>query len=115
MEESWRDRRLRETLPGYLALCTRTLPAEMRQKMDESAAKAKTKIFDTHPCDADRIRAARALDQAGGFHLTEPASDLFNWFAELSKATTKFHYHHKLGLRFSVNKLVSHDAAEEER
>ncbi len=114
MEQSWRDQRLPENLPGYITLCARSLPVEMRQKMDESAATGKTKIFDSHPCDADRIRAARALDQAGVFHLTEPASELFKGFAELSKAATKFHYEHNLRLQFSVNNLVSQTAAEEE-
>src|SRR6266850_2479785 len=114
MEETWRSRRLPENLPRFINLSTGNVPAEARQKIDEAAAKKKTRIFDTHPCDADRLRAAQALNQPGIFHLREPAANLFHDFSELSKAATRFHYEHTLGLKITEHNLVPHEVSAEE-
>src|SRR6266404_2817405 len=111
MEESWRNRRLPENLPCFINLSTKNVPAETRRKIDEAVARKKTRIFDTHPCDADRLRAAQALNQKGIFHLREPAANLFNDFSELSKAATRFHYEHTMGLKITEQNLVPHDVA----
>jgi len=45
MEETWRSRRLPENLPRFINLSTGNVPAEARQKLDEAAAKKKTRVL----------------------------------------------------------------------
>ena len=110
IQESWNGRRLPENLPSFINVCTRNTPPELREKVE--ARTRKTKFLDTHPCDADRIKAARKLDQTGIYHNHEPASGLFNDFGGLCRAATRFHYEHNLQLRITDNNLVSHEVAE---
>jgi Zn-dependent protease with chaperone function len=110
MEESWRNRRLPEDLPSFINLSAGNIPPDLRQKIDAAAAPNKTRIFDTHPCDADRVRAAEALNQPGIFHVTEPAANLFNDFSGLSQAATRFHYEHNLKLRITEHNLVAQES-----
>ncbi len=85
VRQSWASSRLPENLPLLIDHKASSLPAEVQQKLSTSAASEKTGWFDTHPCDADRVRAARRLNEPGVFRLTDPASRLFSDFAELSK------------------------------
>ncbi|EEF59175.1 M48 family metalloprotease [Pedosphaera parvula] len=109
MRESWRNRRLPENLPLFISLSVHNLPPDVKQKIDEAKGKRKTRIFDTHPCDADRIRAAQALQQAGVFHCDAPAADLFSDFAGLSKTVTRFYYQDDLELKITEHNLVAQD------
>jgi Zn-dependent protease with chaperone function len=112
IQESWTSHRLPENLPAFVNACTRNTPAELREKI-ESAGR-KTRFLDTHPCDADRTKAARALKQPGIFHDQKPASELFQDFDGLCRAATRFHYEHNLQLRIKDHHLISHEAAERE-
>src|SRR5262249_14804791 len=115
MDESWRNRRLPEDLPCFISLSVNNLSTETGLKMEQAAGRQKrTGLFDTHPCDEDRVQAAAALNEPGIFTLAEPASSLFRDFSELSKAATRFHYEHNLGLRLTSYNLVPHDVAAKE-
>ena len=113
MQESWRSRRLPENLPAFIKVSVNNLPADMKQEFDEAGSR-RTRLFDTHPCDADRVRAALALNQPGVFHLSEPAANLFKDFDDLCKAATRFHYESNLELRITDHNLVAHEVAESE-
>ena len=106
VRQSWASSRLPENLPLLINHKAGSLPAEVQQKLSTSAASAKTGWFDTHPCDADRIRAARRLNQPGVFRLTEPASRLFSDFAEVSKRVTRHQYEKHFGLEFTEQNLM---------
>ena len=82
--------------------------------MEEAATRKKTRFLDTHPCDADRIKAANALDQPGVFHSNAPASELFADFDGLCKAATRFHYENNLELRITDHNLVPHEVTEKD-
>jgi Zn-dependent protease with chaperone function len=110
IRESWNGRRLPENLPLFINVCVGNTPAELREKIE--AAARKTRFLDTHPCDVDRVKAARALNQPGIFHNDKPASQLFNDFDGLCRAATRFHYEHNLELRVTDHNLVSHEVAE---
>jgi Zn-dependent protease with chaperone function len=110
IRESWNGRRLPENLPSFINVCVRSTPAALREKIEE--ASRKTRFFDTHPCDVDRVKAARALHQPGIFHNDKPASELFKDFDGLCRAATRFHYEHNLELRITDHNLVSHEVAE---
>jgi Zn-dependent protease with chaperone function len=114
LDESWKGRRLPQNLPSFISVCMKNIPAEMRAKMEEAIAKKKTRILDTHPCDADRMRAANALNQPGVFHSNAPASELFADFNGLCLAATRFHYEHNLELRITDNNLVPHEITEKD-
>jgi Zn-dependent protease with chaperone function len=107
VRQSWASRRLPENLPLLIDHKAASLPAEVLQKVSASAASETTGWFDTHPCDADRIRAARRLNEPGVFRLTEPAARLFADFAALSKAVTRHQYEKHFKLEFTEQNLMS--------
>ena len=107
VRQSWASKRLPESLPLLIDHKAGSLPEEVRQKLSASTATQKTGWFDTHPCDADRIRAALQLNEQGVFRLTEPATLLFSDFAELSKTVTRHQYEKHLKLEFTEQNLIS--------
>ena len=59
VRHSWAGKRLPEDLAALIQHKTTSIPPEVHRKIEEHIAQGKTKAFDTHPCDADRIKAAR--------------------------------------------------------
>jgi Zn-dependent protease with chaperone function len=114
MDETWRTGRLPENLPAFISVAVKNVPQEIREEIEKGPERKKTRIFDTHPCDADRVRAATAMNQPGIFHLTEPATNLFSDFAGLSRAATRFHYESNLELRITEHNLVAHEQLADE-
>src|SRR5258705_5537457 len=92
VRQSWASNRLPENLPLLIDHKASSLPAEVQQKLSTTATSEKTGWFDTHPCDADRIREARRLSEPGVFRLCEPATRLVSDFANLSRTVTRHHY-----------------------
>ncbi len=109
MRQSWAANRLPENLPLLINHKAGSLPAEVQKKLAAKAGSSKTGWFDTHPCDADRVRAARAMGEAGVFRLETPATELFADFAETSKAVTSHQYKQNWKLEFSKQNLVPTD------
>ncbi len=107
VRQSWASNRLPENLPLLIDHKAGSLPAELLQKLSASAESEKTGWFDTHPCDADRIRAARSLNQQGVFRLTDPTRRLFSNFTELSKTVTRHQYEKHFELEFTDQNLMS--------
>jgi Zn-dependent protease with chaperone function len=107
VRQSWTGNRLPENLPLLVEHKAATLPGDIRQKLVSSADSTKTGWFDTHPCDADRVKAARALNEPGVFRVEQPATGLFADFAETSKAVTRHQYEKHWELEFSPQNLVS--------
>ncbi len=107
VRQSWTSKRLPENLPLLIDHKANSLPVELRQKLLASAASEKTGWFDTHPCDADRIRNARRLQAPGVFLLTEPACNLFSSFSELSNSVTRHQYEKHFELEFTEQNLMS--------
>jgi Zn-dependent protease with chaperone function len=109
VRQSWASNRLPENLPLLIDHKANTLSEDIRQKLSSSAQSGKTGWFDTHPSDADRVRAARKLNETGVFRLTNPATELFSNFSELSKAVTRHQYEKHLELEFTEQNLMSAD------
>ena len=107
VRQSWASSRLPENLPLLINHKAGSLPAEVRHKLSTSAGSEKTGWFNTHPCDADRIRAALRLNEPGVFRLTEPATGLFSDFADLSKRVTRHQYEKHFQLQFTDQNLMS--------
>jgi Zn-dependent protease with chaperone function len=107
VRQSWASHRLPENLLLLIDHKASSLPPEVHQKLSTSAASQKTGWFDTHPCDADRIREVRRLNEPGVFRLTEPAARLFSDFEEVSKAVTRHQYEKHFELEFTEQNLMS--------
>jgi Zn-dependent protease with chaperone function len=109
VRQAWSSSRLPENLPLLINHRAGSLPPDVHEKLTSSSTSATTGWFDTHPCDADRIRAARALNQPGAFRLTEPATGLFADFPALSRAVTLHQYQKHFELDFTDQNLVPTD------
>ena len=107
VRQSWASNRLPENLPLLINHKAGSLPSEVYQKLSASTAAEKTGWFDTHPCDTDRIREARRLNEPGVFRITEPAARLFSDFGELSKTVTRHQYEKHFELEFTEQNLMS--------
>jgi len=99
------SRRLPEDFPEYLAVQHTKLPPATRERLQDTLGLARTRLFDTHPSDGDRIRRARLADAPGVFNLDLPASSLFSHFDIVCKQVTHLHYADDLGLMFDSSNL----------
>ncbi len=67
LSASWDEGRLADNLPALVALNLKTLPAEVKQKIEVHISESKTEFMATHPADRDRIQHAKALNMSGIF------------------------------------------------
>ncbi len=101
----WGQQQLVDDVVEYIALETERLPHARRTEIEEAGAKAKTGIFDSHPCNADRIRKTAARGAAGVLQSAASADVLFNGFSDLSKAVTLAFYSDDCDLLLDVATL----------
>lgn len=92
------NKRLPDNFPAYLMNHEAALRPAIKTQLEDTAGLGKTGIFDTHPSDGDRIRAARRADEPGVFDFDAPATALFSNFEILSKQVTQLHYDEDLGI-----------------
>jgi predicted Zn finger-like uncharacterized protein len=97
LTSSWRERRLPDDLPRLVLVEASKIPDPVRTALKEATENARTGLFDTHPCDRERIARALDEDTDGIFHLDGPATDLFRDFDGLSRVTTFDYYRSMLG------------------
>ena len=106
-----RHGKLPSHLPAFVVQRTSCVPSDVLDEVTNTADE-RTGMFDTHPCDADRIRAAQAAAapgvMAGG---DGPATALFGNFDALSSAATRHHYEHNLGIGLEDIALIDTDEA----
>jgi Zn-dependent protease with chaperone function len=111
LRNGWLRRTLPSNLPGFLLERTGRLPEDLVKRVRE-IPEQKTGVFDTHPCDADRVRAAEAAASPGVMSGGDvPATLLFRDFAALSQDATRHHYEHDLGLDLDSATFVTTDDA----
>lgn len=115
VQQSWASRRLPENLVLLIERESASLGGEAHQDMTSTGPEEKTGWFDTHPSDADRLRAVRRLNERGIFHATEPAARLFSDFFALSKTITRHQYEKHFKLAFVDQDLISADELQSER
>ena len=108
LHSSWQQRRMPDNLPKLVVANVPQLPKELMEAYRKSMATAKTGIFDTHPCDRDRIAHAKAEAPGDGiFNLEGPASDVFRNFDSLSKVATFEQYRLMLGPEITKEQLFT--------
>lgn len=104
---AWVRRTLPANLPAFLLERAARVPCEPPTSATDPAAEETTRIFDTHPCTADRIRAADRAGEPGVLQGgEEPASRLFTNFEAVGAAATLHHYKHVLQLPMSEATLM---------
>ena len=109
--DSWMRKRLPSNLPAFMLRQGERIPAEVLAQI-RKAPEVATGKFDTHPADADRVRAAERAKSAGILVGGDvPATILFRDFNALSTAVTRHHYEHDLGLSLESATLVDTDDA----
>lgn len=114
VQQYWGNRRLPANLLLLIESKSTSLPKEIHRKITTVDPAEKTGWFNTHPCDADRIRAVRQLNEKGIFHATAPATRLFSDFAGLSQAATRHQYEKHFELEFTDQDLISADELSRE-
>jgi Zn-dependent protease with chaperone function len=98
-------------LPAFMVERGRHLPADILAHA-HSGHDGKTGVFDTHPSDGDRIRAAEAAGASGVLVGADAGAVLlFRNFDALSAAATRHHFEHDLGLSVGALALVDTSAA----
>jgi Zn-dependent protease with chaperone function len=105
LSQSWSEGHLADNLPRLIEANVAQIPAPVLAAVDESIARRKTGLFDTHPADQDRIASARAEDTDGIFHLGGPATDVFRSFDALARAATFDYYKALFGPTLSKDVL----------
>jgi Zn-dependent protease with chaperone function len=111
LQNAWARRSLPADLPAYLVGHSSRLPDALLAQI-RAMPSATTSLFDTHPSDADRARAAEALEGGGIFTGgDQQASVLFRDFDAVAAATTRHHYVYDLGLDLDAATLMDSAAA----
>ncbi len=106
MRSSWQQKRMPDSLPKLVLANVPQLPQEMLALHRKAMSETKTGIFDTHPCDRDRIANAKAeVPGEGLFTLDGPATDVFRDFDSLSRAATLDFYKENLGPEITKEQL----------
>ena len=107
MRRSWRKQfQLPDNLPVLLEYRAQLLSPETREKIAGKAGMTKTRLLDTHPCAADRIRQARKLGDPGYDISNEPVRDLFENFDAASRIVTLAHYEDNLNVPTTPDFLI---------
>jgi hypothetical protein len=113
-QESFSAGRLVNDLPGFVALETRRLPVEVGHAIGKALAESKTGWFDTHPCDADRVRAAEKAGTSGVLSGEGPATEMFDDFSSLTQQATAAYYQHECAIDLKGVQLLPLDAVASE-
>jgi hypothetical protein len=85
---------------------SKRLPRTVKDAIEKHVKESKTKTFDTHPSDVDRVKSVRALELAPIFKTNLPATALFANFGKLSRDSTLAFYAIAVGKNMSEVKLV---------
>ena len=91
-QQAFQGKRLVDDLPGLIAIETQRLPGEACEALQKAAHESKTGWFDTHPSDADRVRAAEAEGTSGVLSGEAPARELFADFSTRAQGVTEAYY-----------------------
>lgn len=105
--QKWkREKKLFDEIPAFIVQQAAQIPAEIQSRHHSVRDTVKTRLFDFHPSDAERIRRAVAANERGVFHSTAPATSLFANFSELTRRVTLAHYRDLIGPSFGDDMLI---------
>lgn len=106
LREAWQKGTLPDDFSAYIVKRSAHLPEEVLSHLREAQSR-RSGLFDTHPSDDERVRAAESA-RADGVLVggAEPATSLFRNFERVSARATRQHYEHDLGLDLGSVMLV---------
>lgn len=107
LQHAHREKRLCDDLPAFILATVPQVPGEIRDQIIKSQTEDKTRLFDSHPADKDRIAAAQRENQPGMYALDLPASALFKRFAAVCRTATLAFYGEAIGKELDSTSLVS--------
>jgi hypothetical protein len=118
--QTFQTKELPDDLPALVVWREGTMQEKVRGEIEKAVQESRTAWNHTHPADADRVKAALALQEPGVFHLEAPAAELFSDFTSLSRAVTRDHFQHqvevpldKVQFRSSARMVQDRQAADE--
>jgi Zn-dependent protease with chaperone function len=100
------SKELPDNFSAYLMRTDTELRDDARTRLEDTMGLEKSGLFDTHPSNGDRIRAARRADEPGVFRCDLPATLLFTNFEVPSKQVTLLHYNDDLEIPPGFARLV---------
>jgi Zn-dependent protease with chaperone function len=105
LRELYREGRLVDDLPRLIMSRVANAPKELSTRIGEVINSSKTRWFETHPCDADRVRSAEREGGTGVFAVELPSTVLFGDFEAQSKAATWEFYRGIFGTKLQQSQL----------
>lgn len=110
MAGAWREEKLPDNLTAFVLNREKRLDAGQRRELARHQSESRTKLFDTHPADPERIAAARQVATAPLFAWpgspAPPASVLFKDFEALARRVALDYYGKVLGRTPERNQLI---------
>lgn len=103
----WVEKRLGDNLPTLVMANVDQIPAEVLQALRKRSEEETTGVFDTHPCDRERIASAKRESAAGIFRMEAPASVLLTDFDGLAREASLAFYRDSLDETISEESLIS--------
>ena len=96
---------LGDNFPKLVVFNSQIMPAKIKTEIHKSIFESSTELFDSHPCDKDRIANAHAEAAPGVFRIEKPAADLFVHFDALCKNVTADFYRDATGTLIDPREL----------
>jgi hypothetical protein len=107
MRVGWnQSKELPENFSAYVMRTDTELRDDARTRLEDTMGLEKSGLFDTHPSNGDRIRAARRANEPGVFRCDLPATMLFANFEVPAKQVTILHYTDDLEIPVGIARLV---------
>lgn len=88
LQEFHREGRLADNLPKLITANVEQLDAKAKKRIHRAVSKSETSIFDTHPCDRDRVAKVKREKADGIFQLEKPGEQLFRRYDYQARAVT---------------------------
>jgi Zn-dependent protease with chaperone function len=108
IREKWKkERKLFDQIPELIVSRANEITAEEQEKLHTLLSRRRTRLWDTHPSDVERIEHALAAREPGILDCTMPGKRLFADFAELSRRVTLNYYQSVFGREIPAEKLIS--------
>ncbi len=90
--------RLPDNIAGLLNQHAAALSESVQSRWESAAGFRRTRLLDSHPATADRIRQARQFPASGVLKQSGPAMDLFHDFEIPAQSATLLYYHDLFGM-----------------
>jgi len=106
LQRAWQEKKLADNLPLLVAKNAESANAEIVEEIEQKTLEQTTRLFDTHPSSAARIKRVKERPTEGLFRCDLPATRLFTNLKMASHAVTIAYYKREIGLQVDPKNLV---------